>query len=256
MIPCFYLTLTLALFIFAWAVKVFPVVPLRILLVHQSRPGSRSALHCLSLASNASSILLQPEDRTMCDLASSSTIHRFTTHSPLHLNEAGGPAMLIDISQVKTFVSSNLSSVKKTEQVATQLNCPLDKLKKTFYKTERVSLSRYIRESRVCRMKERLLTSEAPCKVICLDLGLREDVGARLFKNTTGMTMEGFRKSYYGATPRIWQTEMHHREEDRPGLRLVITEKEVRKALTKPAQKETPRPIPQSGGAWIQGPAH
>jgi AraC-like DNA-binding protein len=192
----------------------------------------------------------------MCDFAFLSVIHRFATHSPSNLNDAGGPAMTIDISQVKSFVSSNLSYVKKTQQVATQLNCSLDKLKKTFYKTERVSLSRYIRESRVCRMKERLLTSEAPCKVICLDLGLREDVGARLFKNTTGMTMEEFRRSYYGATPRIWQTEMHNREEDRPGLRLVITEKEVRKALTKPTEKEPPRPIPHSGGAWIQGPAH
>jgi AraC-like DNA-binding protein len=183
-------------------------------------------------------------------------IHRFATHSPSNLTDAGGPAMMIDISQVKSFVSSNLSNVKKTQQVATQLNCSLDKLKKTFYKTERVSLSRYIRESRVCRMKERLLTSEAPCKVICLDLGLREDVGARLFKNTTGMTMEEFRKSYYGAMPRIWQTEMHNREEDRPGLRLVITEKEVRKALTKSPEKESPRPILNSSGAWIQGPAH
>jgi AraC-like DNA-binding protein len=192
----------------------------------------------------------------MCDLVSVSSTRRFSTHSPSNLNDAGGPAMMIDISQVKCFVSSNLSSVKKTQQVATQLNCPLDKLKKTFYRIERVSLSRYIRESRVCRMKERLLTSEAPCKVICLDLGLREDVGARLFKNTTGMTMEEFRKSYFGATPHIWQTEMHSRGEDRPGLRLVITEKEIRKALTKSTEKEPTSPIPYSSGAWIQGPAH
>jgi AraC-like DNA-binding protein len=192
----------------------------------------------------------------MCDLTSLSAIHRFSTHSPSNLNDAGGPAMMIDISQVKSFVSSNLRSVKKTQQVATQLNCPLDKLKKTFYRTERVSLSRYIRESRVCRMKERLLTSEAPCKVICLDLGLREDVGARLFKNTTGMTMEEFRRSYYGATPRIWQTEIQKREEDRPGLRLVITENEVRKALTKSQEREPRGPILNNSGAWIQGPAH
>ncbi len=191
----------------------------------------------------------------MCDLASLSAISRFTSHSPSNLN-AGGPAMMIDISQVKSFVSSNLSNVKKTQQVATQLNCPLDTLKKMFYKTERVSLSKYIRESRVCRMKDRLLSSEAPCKVICLDLGLREDVGARLFKNTTGMTMEEFRRSYFGAMPHIWQTEIHNREEDKPGLRLVITEQEVRKALTKSQEEEPPRPVPHSSGAWIQGPAH
>jgi AraC-like DNA-binding protein len=196
------------------------------------------------------------KDRTMCDLTSVESSSRLATHSPSNLNHAGGPAMMIDISQVKSFVSSNLSSVKKTQQVATQLNCSLDKLKKTFYRTERVSLSKYIRESRVCRMKELILTSEAPCKVICLDLGLREDVGARLFKNSTGMTMEEFRKSYFGATPRTWQSERQSRDEDRPGLRLVITENEVRKALTKSSEKEPRRPIPNSSGAWIQGPAH
>jgi AraC-like DNA-binding protein len=192
----------------------------------------------------------------MCDLASVSKNRRITIHSPSNLIDAGGPAMMIDISQVKSYVCSNLSNVKKTQQVATELNCSLDKLKKMFYKSERVSLSRYIRESKVCRMKERLLTSEALCKVICLDLGIREDVGARLFKNTTGMTMEEFRKSYFGALPHMWQTEMQSRTDDRPGLRLVITENEIRKALTKLPEKESPTPIPHSSGAWIQGPAH
>ncbi|MCX6135564.1 MAG: hypothetical protein NTU47_17290 [Ignavibacteriales bacterium] len=164
--------------------------------------------------------------------------------------------MTIDIPQVKSFVSSNLTTLKKAQQVATQLDCPLDKLKQSFYRTEKVSLSRYIRESRVCRMKERLLTSEALCKVICLDLGLREDVGARLFKNTTGMTMEEFRKSYFGALPSIWQMAKPRSEADRPGLRLVITENEVRKALTKPADKESQQPVSHSSGVWIQGPAN
>ncbi len=192
----------------------------------------------------------------MCDLASVSTNCCSTTHSPSNLNDAGGPAMTIDISQVKAFVSTNISNVKKTQQVATQLDCSLDKLKKTFYKTERVSLSRYIRESRVSRMKESLLSSEAPCKVICLDLGLREDVGARLFKNSTGMTMEEFRKTYFGSTPQLLRGETPGREQERPGLRLVITEKEIRKALTKLPGKESPKPVPHSSGAWIQGPAH
>jgi AraC-like DNA-binding protein len=164
--------------------------------------------------------------------------------------------MLIDISQVKSFVSTNLPALKKTEQVAVQLNCPLDNLKKSFYRSEKVSLSRYIRESKVCQMKERLLTSEALCKVICLDLGLREDVGARLFKNSTGMTMEEFRKSYFGAMPRLWQMEKPALQAERTGLRLVITENEIRKALTNSPLRESRKPAPQSSGAWIQGPAN
>ena len=164
--------------------------------------------------------------------------------------------MTIDIYQVKSYVSTNLPALKKTQQVATELNYSLDKLKKSFYRSEKVSLSRYIRESRVCRMKERLLTSETACKVICLDLGLREDVGARLFKNSTGMTMEEFRKSYFGAMPGMWQMETATRPEARPGLRLVITENEVRRALARPAAKESKIPASQSSGAWIQGPAN
>ena len=164
--------------------------------------------------------------------------------------------MMIDIFQVKSYVSTNLPVLKKTQQVAAELNYSLDKLKKSFYRSEKVSLSRYIRESRVCRMKERLLTSQAPCKVICLDLGLREDVGARLFKNSTGMTMEEFRKSYFGAMPGMWQMKTPSRSEERSPLRLVITENEIRKALGKPSMKDSRVPASQSSGAWIQGPAN
>ncbi|HTY36139.1 MAG TPA: hypothetical protein VMH23_03455 [Bacteroidota bacterium] len=164
--------------------------------------------------------------------------------------------MLIDIVQVKSFVSTNLPALRKTQQIATELNYPLDKLKRSFYKSERVSLSRYIREFRVGRIKERLLTSDAPCKVICLELGVREDVGARLFKSSTGMTMEEFRKAYFGAMPKVWMMDrFDHRDQNR-GLRLVITENEIRKALGRPTTKETHQPTPQSNEAWIQGRAH
>jgi len=163
--------------------------------------------------------------------------------------------MMIDISQVKSFVSSNLNSVRKTQHVATQLNCSLERLKKTFLKNEKVSLSWYIRESRVSRMKERLLTSDAPCKVICLDLGLREDVGSRLFKNSTGMTMEEFRRSYHGACPNVRKTQCHYREESKPSPRLVITEGVITQVLSNALSKESKEPIRRTSGIWLQGPA-
>lgn len=140
--------------------------------------------------------------------------------------------MFIDIPQVKSYVQTNLDSVRKTQQVAAQMNCPLDRLKKTFYKIEKISLSKFIRESRVARMKEQLQGSDAPCKVICLDLGLREDVGARLFKNTTGMTMEGFRKMHRNGTREMWLLEARKQAESKPAAQIVLTEKVIRHVLS------------------------
>ena len=164
--------------------------------------------------------------------------------------------MHIDVIQVKSFVSSNLRNVKKTQHVATELNCSLDKLKKSFLKSEKVSLSRFIRDSRVARMKERLLISEDPCKVICLDMGLREDVGARLFKNSTGMTMEEYRRSYYGSVPAILTSEIHAGAVNRPGPQLVITERVVKQAMCGNLSKEPKYPAQHPNPVWIQGPSH
>ena len=162
--------------------------------------------------------------------------------------------MIIDIAQVKSFVALNLNSVRKSEQVASQLSCSLEKLKKTFYKSEKLTLSKYIRETRVSKMKEQLLGSRAPCKVICLNLGLREDVGARLFKNTTGMTMEQFRKSYRGLPLSAWKND-EHPQENRSELRLVITEKVIQEALSSGRNRDPKSAPKRTDGSWIQGPA-
>jgi AraC-like DNA-binding protein len=100
----------------------------------------------------------------------------------------------INISIVKSFVDTNLPRIHDPRQVAEQLNCALNRLKRTFYESERMTLSQFIRESRLSKMKEQLVQSDLACKVICLALGVREDAGARMFKNATGVTMEGFRK--------------------------------------------------------------
>jgi AraC-like DNA-binding protein len=164
--------------------------------------------------------------------------------------------MMIDVSQVKSFVAANLNYVSKAQQVATQLNCSLDKLKKTFYRSEKLSLSRFIRDSRVSRMKERLQASHIPCKVICLDLGLREDVGARLFKNSTGMTMQEFRKLGRRDTSELWKAEARKQAENRTGPRLVLTENVIRQVLSTTQDKLCKQVARRSNGVSIQGPAH
>ena len=160
--------------------------------------------------------------------------------------------MAIDITQVKGYVGANLRTVRKAAQVAEVLQCSLDRLKKSFYRSEKRTLSRFIRESKVERMKEQLLGTTEACKVICLDLGVREDVGARLFKNTTGMTMEEFRKLNKG--PFLLKTSPNRaaRQVQNPQERVVLTEQVVRQVLSDTSKAEAKSAARRPNGAWMQ----
>jgi AraC-like DNA-binding protein len=164
--------------------------------------------------------------------------------------------MAMDITLVKSFVETNLGRVHKTQHVADQLNCPLDKLKKTFYRSEKLTLSRFIRESRIARIKEQLAQSDCPCKVICIDLGIREDVGARLFKNSTGMTMEEFRKMYRRSISGIWRKEAQKQAEMKSGSHLVLTARAVKQVLASSRRGHAKRTMSQLEGITIQGHAN
>lgn len=50
--------------------------------------------------------------------------------------------------------------------------------------------------ARLKAMKEALMSSDSLHKNICLNLGIREDSGARLFKRRTGLTMSQWRKKH------------------------------------------------------------
>jgi AraC-like DNA-binding protein len=164
--------------------------------------------------------------------------------------------MAMDITLVKTYVEGNLGRVHKTQHVAEQLNCPLEKLKKTFYHSEKLTLSRFIRETRIARIKEQLAKTDEPCKVICIDLGIREDVGARLFKNATGLTMEEFRKIYRRSISGVWRSEAQRYAQGRPTPQLLLTAKSVRKVLAD-SHEEQPRPATtRLNGITIQGHAN
>lgn len=102
--------------------------------------------------------------------------------------------MAINVDIVKSFVEENLRGIHTLEDVATGLGVSLESLKKEFLRKERMGLSEYISILRVEKMKEKLVQSEDKCMIICLDLGVRDDVGANLFKKVTGLTMGVYRR--------------------------------------------------------------
>jgi AraC-like DNA-binding protein len=163
--------------------------------------------------------------------------------------------MTIDIEQVKSYIDENLNQLRRSQQVAAHLNCSVEGLKRSFLKLESLSLSRYIRATKIARMKDQLQNSESPCKVICLDLGLREDVGARLFKNVTGMTMESYRKLCRHEPPPEATTRAASKERRKAEPPLVITEGVVRQILA--GSESQPRSLlKQRTGILIQGPSN
>lgn len=163
--------------------------------------------------------------------------------------------MKIDIVQVKAYIDENLNQLRKSQQVAAHLNCSVEGLKRSFFKTESLSLSNYIRATRIARMKQQLQNSESLCKVICLDLGLREDVGARLFKNVTGMTMEDYRKLCRHDDPPTHRAIQTREKPQGAEQRLVLTEGVIRQILSgSETQVKTPAKHPT--GILIQGPSN
>lgn len=163
--------------------------------------------------------------------------------------------MSINIAEAKSFIEANLDQVRKSQHVASHLNCSLEGLKRSFHRAENLSISKYIRASRIARMKEELKNSDTACKVICLELGLREDVGARLFKHATGMTMEGFRRlsrlglSCQDAFPQA-KSELAQ-----GGKRLILTETAIRQVLSNGASNVRTSTVRRSD-IVTQGPAN
>jgi hypothetical protein len=105
-------------------------------------------------------------------------------------------------------------------------------------------------------MKEQLAHSDCPCKVICIDLGIREDVGARLFKNATGLTMEEFRKLYRRSISGIWRGEAQKQAEFKSNPHLMLTAKAVKQAIASSKRSRARCSVNQLDGITIQGHAN
>jgi AraC-like DNA-binding protein len=106
----------------------------------------------------------------------------------------------VPISQLTSYIDANLGEVQSASQVVNYAGYSLAVLNRRFQKIYRLSLKRYLVRAQVARMKEMLQDRDTLCKVVCLELGLREDVGSRIFKRETGMTMQEFRNQ--GDVPR------------------------------------------------------
>ena len=103
--------------------------------------------------------------------------------------------MSIDARIVKKVVSKEQSQIRTISDLAQLLGSPPDALRKEFMRRERTSLSRYVSGVRIERAKKLLLNSNQKCKEICLAIGFsREDIGSRVFKRHTGLSMEEFRR--------------------------------------------------------------
>jgi len=104
--------------------------------------------------------------------------------------------MPINIEAVKKAISENLDGVRTVSDVARISGASLETLRKDFVRQERITLSEYLTRVRVERAKDLLCTTDESCKKICWSVGFsREEVGARVFKRYTRVTMEGFRRN-------------------------------------------------------------
>ncbi len=109
----------------------------------------------------------------------------------------------MDTEKVKDYIGLNLRSVCGVAPLAADLQISPDKLRKEFRRKEGLPLSRFILITKVENAKKLLADTDRYCFEICFDVGFsREDVGARIFKRVTGMTMLQYRESARDGRPR------------------------------------------------------
>jgi YesN/AraC family two-component response regulator len=101
--------------------------------------------------------------------------------------------MPIDIQEVKTFVTNNLSHMRSVKEIANTMSVSVETLRKCFRRKEHEPLSDFLTRERLNEMKWLLLKTNLRCCEICFHLGLRDDSGHKFFRRKTGMAMEEFR---------------------------------------------------------------
>jgi transcriptional regulator GlxA family with amidase domain len=98
------------------------------------------------------------------------------------------------VDLVKEYVRRYSNTPISTARIARMLNVSPETILREFLRVERTSLRTYMSEVRVEQAKKLLATSDFPCKEICFMVGFtREDVGARVFKRLSGLTMAQYR---------------------------------------------------------------
>ena len=104
--------------------------------------------------------------------------------------------MVINTTEIKSYIEQNIKQVKTIHSVSKKLNVSYDTLRKSFLRVERIPLAEYITAKKIQAMKELLLLEDHPCFYVCYEYGYREDSGAKVFKKFTGMTMLEFKRKY------------------------------------------------------------
>ena len=103
--------------------------------------------------------------------------------------------MSINITAVKNYIENHLSEIRNVKDLAKNVGANYETLRKDFRRRNPISLSSYLTNERIDKMKVMLLDKHIRCFEICYKVGFeREDTGAKVFKKNTGMTMEQFRR--------------------------------------------------------------
>jgi AraC-like DNA-binding protein len=104
--------------------------------------------------------------------------------------------MSTDTRVLKMVVNKQLHQIRTISDLAQLVGSSPEALKKQFKRREGVSIAKYIRGVCIELAKEILMKTNRRCKEICLAIGFsREDIGSRVFKRDTGISMKDFRKS-------------------------------------------------------------
>lgn len=101
------------------------------------------------------------------------------------------------IGMIKQFISDNLNKPLDTANVATYMHISIKQLNRIFYKSEGVSVSRYIAATKCSQAVKLLTTTELLIKEIAFLLGFdNEKSFGAFFKKLYKMSPSKFRKSY------------------------------------------------------------
>ena len=104
----------------------------------------------------------------------------------------------INISHVKKYIRHNFKRIHSLEEIAGAIHISAETLRRTFRRKEGISLSTHLAETKINFIKQQLARTNKRCFEILYEAGfLREDSGARRFRQITGMTMEQYRKLYH-----------------------------------------------------------
>jgi transcriptional regulator GlxA family with amidase domain len=102
----------------------------------------------------------------------------------------------MEILEIKKWIEANLKRIHTVDDVANALNVSNETLRKDFRRVQGESPWQFIRVRKVKKMKHLLVHTHWKCVSIALEVGMREESAASIFREITGQTMDEFRRLY------------------------------------------------------------